>query len=74
MANRTKIYVTFAEHMPDFEIAGMVSSMAAYGDVFPHSGERRHFVVEVFRASKAPRLRELLAGWNARGSIQWSES
>jgi hypothetical protein len=68
-----KMHITFAEHIPQTQIGGMVSSMAAYGEVLPQSAERS-FVVEVFRASKATGLRELLTGWDLHGFIRWSEA
>jgi hypothetical protein len=44
-----KIIVTFNEHIPSGQVADMVSSIAAYGNVLDGSYDRR-FTVEVFRA------------------------
>ena len=55
----TVIEVTFGEHIAHNRITSMVSSIAAYGSVFP-SDDPRTFRCEVFRASKLPKLREQL--------------
>jgi len=67
------VRVTFAEHISRKRVSGMVSSMAAYGNVFPEPLDRS-FSVEVFRRSKAPRLRQLLLGWERYGFVRRSEA
>jgi hypothetical protein len=67
-----KLVVTFNEHVSSNQVASMASSIAAYGNVLPGSSERE-FVVEVFRATNAPSLRERLAQWEVHGLLRWVE-
>jgi hypothetical protein len=67
-----KLVVTFNEHVASNRVASMTSSIAAYGNVLQGSSERE-FVVEVFRVSKEPSLRERLAQWEAHGYLRWVE-
>jgi hypothetical protein len=64
--------VTFNEYMSPRGIASMTSSIAAYGNVFPGSSNRQ-FIVEIFRASKAPHLNAQLTKWEQYGFLSWVE-
>ncbi len=70
--NAVKFVVTFNEHVSSNRVTSMTSSIAAYGNVLPGSSDRE-FLIEVFRASKAPSLRERLAQWEAHGVLHWVE-
>ena len=67
-----KFIVRFNEHVAAEQVDGMASSFAAYGNVLRGSADRQ-FVVQVFRSSKAPRLRALLAQWEVHGFLRWDE-
>jgi hypothetical protein len=68
----TKFIVRFNEHVAAKQVTSMASGIAAYGNVLPGSSERE-FVVEVFRASKAPGLRARLSQWEVHGFLYWDE-
>ena len=67
-----KLRVHFADHISRDRINSMVSGIAAYGNVLP-DGAPQDFVVEVFRASKLPRLEAWLEQLERLGTIRWSE-
>jgi len=67
-----KFIVSFNEHVAAKQVASMATGMSAYGNVLPGSSERE-FVVEVFRASKAPGLRARLSQWEVHGFLHWDE-
>jgi hypothetical protein len=66
-----RLLVKFAEHIALDRIAGMVSSIAAYGNVFP-GGSDRDFAVEVFRPSNLSPLKKRLLEWERYGTLRWS--
>jgi len=66
-----KLSVEFSEHIPSDRIEGMVSGLAAYGNVFPGPSDRV-YTVEIFRHSKLPRLKRQLAQWEQHGFLRWS--
>jgi hypothetical protein len=66
-----KLNVRFSEHIPVKEMDGMVSSIAAYGHVYPGETERDH-IVEIFRPSKLPGLEHQLTQWDVHGFVRWS--
>lgn len=66
----TKYKITFGEHIPAQRISGMVSGIAAYGNVL---GEGREYAVEIFRVSKAPRLEKRLVAWDEHGFLSWEK-
>ena len=63
--------VSFGVHVSLDRVAGMVSGIAAYGNVTPQSD--RAFSVEVFRASKLPNLKSELAQLEQYGFLIWEE-
>lgn len=65
--------VKFAEHLPLDKVAGMVSGIAAYGNV-KQSDDVRTFVVKIFRPSKRQGLKDQLTSWERYGFLRWSES
>jgi hypothetical protein len=67
-----RLNVEFGEHISADRVASMVSSMAAYGNVFDGHSQRA-FVVEVFRRSKLPGLQRQLLSWENHGFLRWSE-
>ena len=67
-----EVLVKFAEHIPAESIAGMVSGMAAYGNVDADS-DGLSFTVRVFRESKLPRLKEQLLNWERYGFLRWTQ-
>lgn len=67
------ISVTFAEHVSPDSVAGIVSSIAAFGNVLNGSPPGRGYTVEVFRQSKAPNLRSELNKWEQYGFLQWAQ-
>jgi hypothetical protein len=66
-----KLSVEFSEHISVDRIAGMVSGLAAYGNVFP-GPSNRVYTIEIFRRSKLPRLKRQLAQWEQNGYLCWS--
>ena len=66
------LYVEFAEHVPHGSMTSIVTGIAAYGNVLNGSSDRS-FIVEVFRASNLPRLKDRLKEWERSGSMRWSE-
>lgn len=66
------LQVTFAEHIPSDRIAGMVSGIAAYGNV-ESVADGRIFSVEVFRRSNLPGLKEQLLRWEQYGFLRWKQ-
>ena len=66
------IRVEFAEHLPPKDVAGMVSGLAAYGNVDSKDNERT-YVVKVFRESKLPQLKRQLTDWERYGFMRWEE-
>ncbi|MEO6338468.1 MAG: hypothetical protein ABIO39_00395 [Caulobacteraceae bacterium] len=64
--------VKFAKHISLERVAGMASSIAAYGNVWPGATDRE-FSVEVFRVAKLPRLKQRLAEWEPHGFLTWAE-
>jgi len=67
----TTLTVTFNDHVPLEAVAGLVSGIAAYGNVFPRASDR-DYSVEVFRTSKLPKLRSQLVEWERYGFLRWS--
>jgi hypothetical protein len=67
-----KFIVRFNEHVAAKQVASMATGIAAYGNVLPGSSDLE-FVVEVFRASKAPGLKVLPAQWEVHGFLNWDE-
>jgi hypothetical protein len=67
-----KFIVRFNMHVAAEQVASMATGIAAYGNVLSGSSDRQ-FVVEVFRPSKAPRLRVLLTQWEVHGFLRWDE-
>ncbi len=66
----TEIVFHFPEHMTESEMAGLITGIAAYGNVAPGSRDRS-YVVSVFRASKFPKLKELLDHNERYGFLRW---
>ncbi len=50
----------------------MASQIAAYGDVTAGE-EPREYLIEVFRLSKLPSLKEQLTKWETYGFLRWRE-
>jgi hypothetical protein len=67
-----KLSVEFGEHISLDRISSMVSTIAAYGNVY-QGASGREFAVELFRVSKLPRLKRQLTDWERYGFIRWSE-
>jgi hypothetical protein len=67
-----EIFVEFARHIPSDQIAGMVSGIAAYGNV-DAAPDGIAFTVQVFRASKLPHLKEQLLNWERYGFLRWTQ-
>jgi hypothetical protein len=65
--------VEFCDHMSMDRVTPMVTGIATYGNVFNGDSERS-LIVEVFRASKLPRLKDQLGRWERLGFIRWSEN
>jgi hypothetical protein len=68
----SKLVVDFGEHISHDQITSMVSSIAAYGNVYQGAPDRE-FAIEVFHASKLPKLKRCLTEWERYGFIRWSE-
>lgn len=68
----TTIQVEFGEHMPHDRIGGMLSMLEAYGNVLTSNGDRR-YSVNVYRKSKMTGLIEMLAYWQRRGFVNWTQ-
>ena len=66
------LLVTFGEHISADRIAGMVSSIDAYGNV-SDKGSGHEFTVEVFRPSKVAKLKTRLGEWERFGFLRWRE-
>jgi hypothetical protein len=66
------LYVEFAEHVPHDSMRSVVTGIAAYGNVLNGSSERS-FIVEVFRASNLPRLKDRLRELERYGTLHWFE-
>jgi hypothetical protein len=64
------IFVDFAEHVALDRVAGMVSGIAACGNVDRVAGQRR-FSVHVFRLSKWNALTSQLAKCERNGFLHW---
>ena len=64
--------IRFGAHVSLEQVAGMVSSIAAYGHVWPSVSDR-DFTVEVFRASKFDGLKRQLVSWERYGFLRWDE-
>lgn len=71
--NQPQLLVKFAEHLPLDKVAGMVSGIAAYGNV-EQSEDARTFVVNIFRPSKLQGLKDQLTSWEQYGFLRWSEA
>ena len=67
------LLVAFPEHMPHSRIDGLVSGIAAYGNV-AEDGQPRTYRVSVFRASKLPPLTEQLTAWERHGFLSWQRA
>lgn len=67
-----EILVEFARHISSDRIAGMVSGIAAYGNV-DTAPDGVTFTVQVFRASKLPQLKEQLLNWERYGFLRWKQ-
>jgi hypothetical protein len=66
------IEITFGEHIAANRVSSMISSIAAYGNVFQGT-DARSFRCEVFRASKLPNLKLRLVDWDKYGFLCWRE-
>ena len=67
-----EILVEFAKHVPTDQVAGMVSGIAAYGNV-DSAPDGFNFTVRVFRTSKLPRLKMQLLDWERYGFLRWKQ-
>jgi hypothetical protein len=67
-----KVTVQFAEHISPDRVAGMVSGIAAYGNVVD-GGSPRELVVDVFRATHLPGLKTQLMEWERYGFLTYAE-
>jgi hypothetical protein len=67
-----KVMIQFAEHVSADRVAGMVSSIAAYGNVVD-GGSPKEFVVEIFRVSHLPGLKTRLMEWERYGFLTYAE-
>ena len=65
-----EIGVSFATHIPEAQVASLISSIAAYGNVLDGRGPRE-FRIEVFRASKTPQLLKSLMEWERYGFLTY---
>ena len=69
----TVLTITFGDHVDLNAVQSMVSSIAAYGNVY--EGENpRTFRVEVFPPSKLPGVKERLVEWDRYGFLHWVEA
>jgi hypothetical protein len=68
-----QLLIKFAEHLPLDKVAGMVSGIAAYGNV-EQSNDARTLVVSIFRPSKLQGLKDQLASWEHHGFLRWTEA
>jgi len=66
------IRVNFGQHIPQSRAAGVVSGLAAFGNVTPWSDDQC-FAVEVFRHTKLPRLKAQLLAWERYGFLSYTE-
>jgi hypothetical protein len=64
--------VRFGDHVSIAQAGGMASQIAAYGDVTAGE-EPREYLIEVFRLSKLPSLKEQLTKWETYGFLRWRE-
>jgi hypothetical protein len=69
----TVLTITFGLHVDPSNLQSMVSSIAAYGNVY-ESENQRSFRVEVFRPSKLPGLQQRLIEWDRYGFLKWAEA
>jgi hypothetical protein len=69
----TVLTITFGDHVDLNGVQGMVSSIAAYGNIC-ESENQRAFRVEIFRLSKLPNLKEKLVEWDRYGFLHWVEA
>lgn len=69
----TDLLVAFPEHMQQSRIDGLLSGIAAYGNV-GEGGQPRTYRVSVFRASKLPQLAEQLTTWERHGFLTWQRA
>jgi hypothetical protein len=60
----------FGVHIPTASMDSMKSGMAAYGNV-KNGPTERELVVEIYRTSKLPQLKEQLTKWETFGFLQW---
>jgi hypothetical protein len=63
--------IQFGLHVPADRVAGMVSGIAAYGNITAEAD--RKYSVEVLRASRLPSLRKRLVNWDRYGFLTWEE-
>jgi hypothetical protein len=68
----TFLTISFGAHVSLDDVASMISSISAYGNVMVGDSER-DFSIEVFQDSKLPRLKMQLANWEQCGFLNWSE-
>lgn len=66
-----RIVFEFPEHMPESQIATLITGIAAYGNVSLRD-EPRSFVVEVFRSGKGAKLKQLLDHDARYGFLRWN--
>ena len=64
------LIIRFAVHVSLDRMAGIVSDIAAYGNVSPGASDRE-FSVEVFRSSKLAPLKRRLEVLERNGSLSW---
>lgn len=68
----TKITVQFNIHVSSDRLSRLVSLMVAFGNVIRGASDRE-VIVEIFRTSKMPRLKVLLAHWEASGFLRYAK-
>jgi len=68
--NSVFLKVCFGAHVPTGSVGGMMTGIAAYGNLKEGSTERE-CVVEVFRVSKLPKLKDQLTKWETFGFLRW---
>ena len=71
--NMTVLTIAFGDHVDLNRVQSMVSSIAAYGNVFEGKTQRA-FRVDVFRLSKLSGLKGRLVEWGRYGFLHWTEA
>jgi hypothetical protein len=67
------LIVEFPEHLSGSRIDGLVTGIAAYGNV-AEAEHPRTYRVSVFRASKLPELEQQLVSWERYGFLRWQRA